>query len=145
MWETADPNASAQPAHDVARAWIDIADGDAASALQRLDGVRDPECLDCAPFARVSAARVLDDADSVIVYGEAYVDRPGMFRVFSDASTLGPAMEELAQRHDELGDLLNAARHYAAFVELWADADEELQPRVRAGQARLERILREIG
>jgi hypothetical protein len=31
------------------------------------------------------------------------------------------------------------------FVELWANADEELQPRVQAAQARLEEIVRERG
>jgi hypothetical protein len=30
-------------------------------------------------------------------------------------------------------------------VELWAEADDELQPRVRAAQARLDAILRERG
>jgi hypothetical protein len=49
----------------------------------------------------------------------------------------------LAQLYDERGDRDKAADHYAKFVELWVEADEELQPRVRAAQVRLEEILEE--
>jgi hypothetical protein len=144
-WLTAEPGAAATPTHDIVQAWIDLADGDPASALRRLEGISDPECLGCAPWARLAAARSMDATDSVITYGEAYIDRPGLFRVYGDRSTLGPALEELGERYDEVGDLQNAAKYYAAFVELWAEADAELQPRVRAAQARLEAILQEIG
>ena len=43
------------------------------------------------------------------------------------------------------GHSTEAARHYARFIELWADADEELQPRVRAARSRLDEILRQRG
>ena len=66
-------------------------------------------------------------------------------RVFWDANSLGPALERLAQLYDERGDLENAAVYYARFVDLWADADAELQPRVKAAKARLEEIIRERG
>ena len=58
---------------------------------------------------------------------------------------LCPKGASLGQLHDEQGDLETAAVHYARFVELWAEADPELQPRVRAAQARLEEIVRERG
>ncbi len=54
----------------------------------------------------------------------------------------------LLERHelyDEQGDLANSSKYYLMFVELWAGADEELQPRVHAAQARLEEILMERG
>jgi serine/threonine-protein kinase len=56
-----------------------------------------------------------------------------------------PSLERLAQIHDQAGELDRSAEYYARFVELWADADEELQPRVQAAQARLEEIVRERG
>ena len=46
---------------------------------------------------------------------------------------------------DEKGDLENAAKYYAQFVELWAEADPELQPRVQAANRRLEEIVTERG
>ena len=53
--------------------------------------------------------------------------------------------ERLGQLYDRTGDLENAAVYYARFVELWAEADPELQPRVREAQARLEEIVKERG
>lgn len=53
--------------------------------------------------------------------------------------------ERLGQLYDEQGDLENAALYYARFVELWAEADAELQPRVGVARARLEEIIRERG
>jgi hypothetical protein len=53
--------------------------------------------------------------------------------------------ERLGQLYDGLGDMENAALYYARFVELWADADAELQPRVTVARTRLEEIIRERG
>ncbi len=53
--------------------------------------------------------------------------------------------ESLGQMYDEEGDTEQAAIYYAHFVELWQDADPDLQPRVRAAQDRLETIVRERG
>jgi len=84
-------------------------------------------------------------ADSAIVYYERSLTEPWNYRLWHDGSTLAPTHERLGQLYDERGDIENAALHYARFVELWADADPELQPRVRAAQARLEAIVRERG
>ena len=54
-------------------------------------------------------------------------------------------MIAVGQLYDEADDFENAAKYYAMFVELWAEADEELQPRVRAAQARLEEVVAERG
>jgi tetratricopeptide (TPR) repeat protein len=78
--------------------------------------------------------------DSAIAYYEGYVNAPATFRLFWDSSSLGPALERLAVLYDEAGDLENAALYYARFVELWSDADPELQPRVESAQARLNEI-----
>lgn len=51
----------------------------------------------------------------------------------------------LAELYDERGDLERAAGHYGRFVELWADADPDLEPRVEAARARLAEIVRERG
>jgi tetratricopeptide (TPR) repeat protein len=46
------------------------------------------------------------------------------------------AHEKLGQLFDNAGDSARAAEHYSAFAELWADADTELQPRVRVARER---------
>ncbi|NIN72080.1 MAG: hypothetical protein GTO46_09220 [Gemmatimonadetes bacterium] len=45
-----------------------------------------------------------------------------------------------AQLHERRGELDDAARYYALFVELWGDADEQLQPRVETARRALERL-----
>jgi hypothetical protein len=50
-------------------------------------------------------------------------------------------LERLAQLHDERGNTAKAAEYYARFVELWRDADPELQPRVTAAQQRLQLLV----
>jgi tetratricopeptide (TPR) repeat protein len=84
-------------------------------------------------------------ADSAIAIYERYVDMTWIDRVYFDATDLPRFLERLGQLYDERQDLRKAAEYYARFVDLWTDADEELQPRVRAAQARLDEILQEIG
>jgi tetratricopeptide (TPR) repeat protein len=102
----------------------------------------------CRPCTQLEIARLFDAmgrADSARAYYESYLETPYNFRIFVDARNLADVHERLGQLSDERGDLENAALHYARFVELWKNADPELQPRVRAAQARLEEIVKERG
>jgi tetratricopeptide (TPR) repeat protein len=102
-------------------------------------------CLLCSVDALAYAYDAAGRADSAIATYERYVETPYFNRLFFDATFLPLALERLAQLYDESGDLPSAAKYYAMFVDLWADADDELQPRVRAAQARLEEVLEETG
>jgi len=144
-WTELDPNAEETPAHGYALAWVALAAGEAAEAIRRLRAAETPECQPCAQPLLAAAFEAAGERDSAIAYYERYLERPYLFRAAADASHLGPGLERLARLYDEGGDLENAAKYYAMFVELWAEADDELQPRVRAAQARLEEILRERG
>jgi tetratricopeptide (TPR) repeat protein len=102
----------------------------------------------CSLCRYMPLAHIFDAAgarDSAIAYYESYVNAFAAYRAFWDGNLLGPSLERLGQLYDETGDLDNAALYYARFVELWAEADDELQPRVQAAQARLDEILRERG
>lgn len=57
-----------------------------------------------------------------------------------DAVYLAPSHFLRARIYDERGDSARAAWHYARVVELWRNADAELQPMVRTAQSRLERL-----
>ena len=84
--------------------------------------------------------------DSALAQMKRYVDSPSLVgSVYGDAFALASFHERLGQLYDERGDLENAAKHYAAFVELWADADAQLQPRVVAAQTRLQEIVEARG
>jgi tetratricopeptide (TPR) repeat protein len=106
-------------------------------------------CTICALTGLGAAYDAAGKADSAIAVFTRYAETPFPDRYASYAYPLGPALgptlERLGQLHDQQGNLNDAALYLAKFVELWADADAELQPRVSAAQARLEEILGEIG
>jgi len=115
---------------------------------EAIDTLERREISGCELCRYMPVAKFYDRAgkrDSAIVLYEGYVNSHVASRLWWDEDSLGPALERLGQLHDEQGDLENAALYYARFVELWADADAELQPRVEVARARLEEIIRERG
>lgn len=79
--------------------------------------------------------------DSAIARYRHYVDTRESYRLDEDALFLGPAYERLADLYAARGEVQNASLYAGKFVELWKDADAELQPRVRAKQE----LLRQLG
>ena len=127
------------------RAWLALAEGDADEAVTELRQQPPSGCPRCLPAAFAHLFDAMGQADSAIARYEQYLETPSNFQLFLDALVRAPAHETLGQLYDEKGDLENAALHYAQFVELWEDADPELQPRVAAARVRLEEIVRERG
>jgi tetratricopeptide (TPR) repeat protein len=126
-------------------ATLALAGGAPAEAL-RIHRSRDMRsCVLCGFLGPAKAFEAMGQADSAIAYYEGYLNANSAQRAAWDNENLGPTYERLAQLYDESGDLENASLYYARLVELWKDADAELQPRVRAAQARLEEIVRERG
>ncbi|MDX1395654.1 MAG: tetratricopeptide repeat protein [Gemmatimonadota bacterium] len=123
-----------------ARSEIAIAEGDGAAAVQALEGVEPDGCTSCL----VQLGRAYDAAgrpDSAILAYERYVDVSDIDRVYVDRWWLGRSLERLARLHDQAGNLDQAELYYAMFVELWREADDLLQPLVRAADDRLQEIL----
>jgi hypothetical protein len=84
-------------------------------------------------------------ADSAIARYEVSLDHGEAFGLDGSTRQIPITLERLARLYDARGDLEQAAGYYGRFVELWADADPDLQPRVEAARARLEEIVRERG
>lgn len=122
------------------RAALAAAEGrydDAITDWRREDGERE----DPVP-ALVHIGRFFDRAgqtDSARVYYERYLTTESRIRYHTDARWRGPVLERLAELYDERGEPETARSYRARFVELWAGADPELQPRVTAARARLTR------
>jgi tetratricopeptide (TPR) repeat protein len=104
--------------------------------LRRLE----PGCNTCGFYEIALAHDLAGRADSAVTWYRVELETPRL-----RAPDRGSLFERLGQLYDEQGDLENAALYYARFVELWADADAELQPRVETARARLEEIMRERG
>ena len=117
--------------------------GDAGSAEEslRLWDEYARECPGwCALDASLGRARVHDargDRAAAIREYESFLELESSFRAGRDAFALGPTLERLGELYDLEGDPASAARRYTEFVALWAEADDVLQPRVRAARARL--------
>jgi tetratricopeptide (TPR) repeat protein len=119
-----------------ARGSLALAEGDHAAAIRNFRQSASWRCLAC---PEVSVARSFEFAgqpDSAIVAYRRFIDAPSIYRFRSDLE-LGPALERLAELLEERGDHAGAAALYARLIELWADADAELQPRVTAARQRL--------
>jgi hypothetical protein len=96
----------------------------------------------------VLLARGFDSAgqpDSALVHYRRFLGSSHWLSVVSHARYLAGALERAAELEYEAGNLREAAAYLAEFVNLWANADVDLQPRVRAAQDRLQEILDEIG
>ncbi len=145
------------PTYERVQALIALARGDTGRGIGELVRLTAPQALNCPPCARFALGVAYEAAgrsDSAIVHYEAYLDgtqpyywrEPGPSRAYA-LERLGALYEGRARPHEppSVADLERAAKYYAMFVELWSEADDVLQPRVRAAQARLEEILRERG
>ncbi len=132
-----------------ARAEVALAEGRVEEAIAGFRRADAGSCTICALPGLALAYERAGAADSAIAVHRRYVETPFSDRFYPYTYALGPLLgpthERLGQLYEEAGELESAATHYARFVELWADADEELQPRVEAAQARLEEIVAERG
>jgi hypothetical protein len=74
---------------------------------------------------------------------ERYVQAPeGGGRIEVDALALAGAHKRLGELYEAKGERQKAASEYAKFVELWKNADPELQPHVREVKEKLARLQR---
>jgi tetratricopeptide (TPR) repeat protein len=93
-------------------------------------------------------ARAFDLAgkqDSAIVYYERVVANPDMTRLDQDVAWLALSLRRLGELYDERGDAQRALSNYLKFVELWKDADVELQPQVTRVKKRVAQLAAQQG
>ncbi|MGH7518494.1 MAG: protein kinase domain-containing protein [Gemmatimonadales bacterium] len=96
----------------------------------------------CTPCGKPHLARVFDLAgmsDSAIAYYRRYVDDPSrpVFWDFLEPAHRAEAYEALGRLYEAKNDRQQALDFYGRFVDLWKDADPDLQPRVRAARERI--------
>ena len=77
--------------------------------------------------------------------GESYLAGTHPARLGQDALFLASIRQRLGEMYEAKGEINKALTHYQAFVDLWKDADPELQSRVRDVRGRIERLQRRRG
>jgi hypothetical protein len=131
------------------RGTIAITEGksDSAVALNRAgdaeaDGLPTADCTVCTPlFIGMSFDRG-GNADSARKYLTQYAEMTGSSRIFVDRYYLAPALFRLGELYENAADAKHATEYYGRFIDLWRNADPELQPRVTDAQARIARLNR---
>jgi tRNA A-37 threonylcarbamoyl transferase component Bud32/tetratricopeptide (TPR) repeat protein len=117
-----------------------------------LDGIREmwkqdtlsdgpaSSCADCLDSDLGRAYDLANMPDSAIVHWERYLSEATHRSVSSDAPILAGIHKRLGEIYQGRGDLEKAESHLTAFVELWKNADPELQPKVADAKRRLAEI-----
>ena len=90
---------------------------------------------------RAQALDLANQPDSAIVEFERYVNAPDAL-LQTQRNFLAGSYKRLGELYDAKKDDARAIENYQKFVDLWKDADPELQPAVRAAKARLEELKR---
>jgi tetratricopeptide (TPR) repeat protein len=135
-----------EPRRHDALAEIALAEGrplDAAREFRLGDVRSDGPVNGCAICLYVRLGRAYDLAempDSTIAMFERYLATPFFGRLRQDAWFLAGVLKRLGELYEARGDHARAASYYARFVDLWKDADPELQPKVADVRRRLARL-----
>jgi tetratricopeptide (TPR) repeat protein len=133
-----------------ARAVVALGEGRPEASLQHLERARASEYGLLHDYSRLLLGDVnlaLGRLPEAAAEYEAVTGTLGLY--FDDARAHPPlqpvAHERLGRLYLAMGDTTAALTHLAAFVELWSDADPELQPRVQEAQRHLQEIVSQRG
>ncbi len=80
------------------------------------------------------------NADSAIAVYERYLSTRQLARYWTDVDYLAGSLKRLGELYEQRGEKQKALASYRRFVELWRDADPELQPLVSDARRRIERL-----
>jgi tetratricopeptide (TPR) repeat protein len=100
-------------------------------------------CLSCGLFEQARIADRAGHADSALTLYDRGMVAPSLDRWLWDAYSLPEALKRSGELYEAKGDRAKASDRYRRFVELWKNADPELQPGVREVRERLARLATE--
>ncbi len=126
---------------------VALGEGRFADAVRDFAMVNDlsGQCTTCG-LARLAQAWLRSGRpDSALAVYERMVSTQTAGLHNEDARWLPHAYRQLGELYDADNDIPNAIRHYGTFVELWRDADPELQPRVDEVRQRLAALVARRG
>jgi tetratricopeptide (TPR) repeat protein len=135
-----------------ARGMIAMAEGKSDSAVAyfrqgdvEADGLPTNNCGACTPYLIGIAYDRGRQADSARKYLTEYVDMPSGGRMSIDPYYLAQTLYRLGELYQDAGDTKRAIMYYGRFVDLWKNADPDLQPRVTEARKQIAAIVRAKG
>lgn len=155
-WETTTPPDLRRPhavLYRAALAAVALAEGRADDAVResRFAYERDG-CPVCQLPLLGNAYELAGLADSAVAVYERYLTTPFFGRAiaglepeyYSDPQWLPVVYERLGDLYEQRGDTARAIRYFGRLVNLWKDADPELEPRVEAARRAIEGLSPDI-
>jgi tetratricopeptide (TPR) repeat protein len=134
------------------RGVIALAEGRTDSAVayfrrgdNEADGLPTYNCTACTPLFIGEAFDRGAQPDSARKYLTQYAEMAGTGRNGLDAYFLAPALFRLGELYESAGDAKHATEYYGRFVDLWKNADSDLQPRAAEARKRIDHLNRSKG
>jgi tetratricopeptide (TPR) repeat protein len=124
-----------------ARGEIAIAERRGDAALEAFLAARTRPCASCRQVDIGRAHELAGRPDAARAAYSAFLDGRGFDRLFFDSNGLPVVLQRLAALEEAAGRTERARLLYARFIELWEDADPDLQPRVDAARRRLQTLV----
>jgi tetratricopeptide (TPR) repeat protein len=127
---------------------VALSEGQLDEAIEQLGTQDRYRCSICALAALGWAYELAGQPDSAIAAYRRYAETPHNWRLVAsgnadglkDALWLPVVYERLGALHEQRADTANAIRYYGKLIELWKNADPELQPRVEAARRAIEAL-----
>lgn len=117
---------------------------EALSLFRKSDTLPDGPNGACAACIYALIARAFDQADmpdSAVMAFERFLTLPGYPLIPAMHPTyLAGTYKRLGELYEQKNDRAKAVEYYAKFVDLWKDADPELQPKVQDVRRRIARL-----
>jgi len=102
------------------------------------------DCGTCGLYELASVYDRRGQADSALANYERLLAHPSLIAaLYPERYSLSASYKRAGELYEAKGDRKKAADSYGRFVELWKNADPELQPAVREVRARLAQLARE--
>jgi tetratricopeptide (TPR) repeat protein len=139
------------PDFTAASAEVLVAEGkplEAVNAFRKADRLPDgpaSSCLSCLPSGLARAFDRAGVADSALKYYDLYLSKYDYERYNSDQWLVAQFNRRLGELYEQKGDRQKAATYYQNFVNLWKNADPDLQPQVEEIRRRLSRLTTNAG
>jgi tetratricopeptide (TPR) repeat protein len=128
---------------------VELATGNPQNAIAEFrrsdvgyDGAPASECAPCVFYDIARAYDAARQSDSAVANFERYLSTPfwGRMDLELDPVRVPAIRERLGQLYESMGNTEKAIENYRAFIDLWKNADPELQPRVADARKRLARL-----
>jgi tetratricopeptide (TPR) repeat protein len=126
--------------HAAVEGYIAQASGQYADAARLFQAADTSACSMCELSAAGQAYDLEGKPDSAIMMFNKYLDTPDVMHQATDQFFLAGTYKRLGELYEAKGNRDKALENYRRFVELWKNADAELQPKVAEVRAKIARL-----